>query len=408
MNLTLSFTPLAIPVAVGLALVLLIFRETAKIRFKRRYHEVFAIFLLDFAAILALTIPARMVDDPESYLSLVRLQGIFVIPLPALLYHFTLSFVSPRPRRIAKYALITAYMIVLLFLAVFSLDFRLFLTGAQRTPYGFIATSGPVEPFLISYELFFWVLSFILLFRHYLVRQSAVVKNQALYLLVGLLVVISGNWVRGAVRFLGVPVDAVSVAGLLGPVGCGVILLGFRRHGFAAIAPVAETRSPAPMKYRLREGSSYVSLESDASGSFVVLTDLIQHDHLGLCMTRSFPDAIREAYELKSTPIRWLTEAKSEYAIAPQDLLGLSLTVVNFLQNAARPVVLLHGLEYLVSINGFKPILRLIQRLNDVNAQRRGIILIPLVPGSLSESDQALLTAECIPLQTATASSASS
>jgi hypothetical protein len=84
--------------------------------------------------------------------------------------------------------------------------------------------------------------------------------------------------------------------------------------------------------------------------------------------------------------------------IPPGDLLGLSLTVKDFMGKAKKPVVMLHGVEYLTTINGFTPILRLIQGLGDENATRNGILILPLTPKSLDEREEALLATETTPM----------
>jgi len=63
---------------------------------------------------------------------------------------------------------------------------------------------------------------------------------------------------------------------------------------------------------------------------------------------------------------------------------------------------MLQGIEYLTTINGFEPNLRLIQGLRDANAEKRGILLLPVVPKSLDEKDEALLVAETSPLPSPT------
>jgi hypothetical protein len=118
-----------------------------------------------------------------------------------------------------------------------------------------------------------------------------------------------------------------------------------------------------------------------------------------LCITRTFPNEVRKTHGLETTPIRWLAEAESTDAIAPGDLLGISLMIQDFLERATKPVIMLQGLEYLVTISGFMPILRLIQRLNDVNSQKQGVILLLLQPDSLDKREPALLTVETQPLE---------
>ncbi|MBI4258750.1 MAG: DUF835 domain-containing protein, partial [Thaumarchaeota archaeon] len=57
--------------------------------------------------------------------------------------------------------------------------------------------------------------------------------------------------------------------------------------------------------------------------------------------------------------------------------------------------VILDGVEYLVSVHGFRPVLLLIKRLNKIVSEKRAILILALVPGSLNERDEATLSSEC-------------
>jgi len=172
--------------------------------------------------------------------------------------------------------------------------------------------------------------------------------------------------------------------------------LGSLKKGPYSVTPSAETAPPTVTKYSLDGGHSYLS--SDHKATFEVFSNLVRSGYSGLCISRTFPDEVRKAYGLQTTPIRWLAEADGPDAIAPGDLLGISLTVQDFLERATKPVIMLQGLEYLVTINGFMPILRLIQGLNDVNSQKQGVMLLLLQPDSLDNRELALLTVETQPL----------
>jgi hypothetical protein len=151
-----------------------------------------------------------------------------------------------------------------------------------------------------------------------------------------------------------------------------------------------------PVSYPLQEGRSY--LTHDPKAAFEGFSELVRSGHQGLMITRIFPEHVRKEYGIETTPIRWLTEETGDGAISPGDLLGLSLTIKDFLEKATRPVVMLHGIEYLTTYNGFTPILRLIQGLTDVNAAKHGILILPVLPKSLDEREEALLMSETAPL----------
>lgn len=85
-------------------------------------------------------------------------------------------------------------------------------------------------------------------------------------------------------------------------------------------------------------------------------------------------------------------------AIPPVDLLGLSIAVKEFIEKAPKPVVMLHGFEYLTTINGFAPIFRLMQGLSEQSTAKRGILILPVVADTLNKQDDALLTTETTPM----------
>ncbi|MEA2053342.1 MAG: DUF835 domain-containing protein, partial [Euryarchaeota archaeon] len=68
------------------------------------------------------------------------------------------------------------------------------------------------------------------------------------------------------------------------------------------------------------------------------------------------------------TPDIWLTRNKipEESCIGPDELVKLYKTIVNFVGQADDGVILFEAVEYLVIQNGFQPVLKFIQSLNDV------------------------------------------
>jgi len=162
---------------------------------------------------------------------------------------------------------------------------------------------------------------------------------------------------------------------------------------FRAVRPTTEPAPPAAQtRYHLQDGRSY--LVHDPTTASEAFSELVRGGREGLLITSDSPDLARMDPGLQSTSVRWLAEERREDAISPADLLGLSLTIKDFIQKANKPVVMLHGIEYLINYNGFTPILRLIQGVSEANASERGILLLPVVPRSLDEKQEALLAAE--------------
>jgi Protein of unknown function (DUF835) len=218
-------------------------------------------------------------------------------------------------------------------------------------------------------------------------------RGQTKYLVVGLIVIFIAFFVMYITRYLGEP----NFQNLIAAPGDFILLLGLRKKGFYSVTPTAETATiAAPLRYPLEDGRSY--LVHDPRAAFEAFSELVRGGREGLMITRAFPDDVRKDYSIKTTPIRWLAESKAADVIPPGDLLGQSLTVKDFMDKATKPIVMLHGLEYLTNYNGFNPVYRLIQGLTEENATKRGILILPVVPDSLNKQDEALLVSETIPM----------
>jgi hypothetical protein len=153
-----------------------------------------------------------------------------------------------------------------------------------------------------------------------------------------------------------------------------------------------------PAKFSLEDGRSY--LVQDSKKGTEAFCELAANGHESLLITDASMEDIEKEYKPRPANLRRLSDSGGIENVAPGDLLGISLAVKEFLQGSTRPVVLIHGVEYLVSYNGFSPVLRLIQGLDEANATRRGILLLCVASNSLERKQEALLTSETTPLPT--------
>ncbi len=368
-----SFNPWALSWALGAVVTLLLLLYSAKIPFKRRYHELWIMTLAARIVFQSAYFVQRASTDVNPYLPLlaeIARMGTTLAPLLSI--HFAFEFTSPQLGRIRKYSLFAAYGALFILWGAMLSNPNLLITRFIRTPLGYFnPVSGPLDLVFSSWTIILLILTVIVLFRFYVSQESPVMKTQARYLIAGYLLVLSAGVLINSTRVFpqilqygGAYLDFIQ--NLLYAPSTIVQYVGFTKYGLGPVTPVAETVSVAPEKFRLSPGAAYLTLEQEPSRAFEAFSDLIKHGHFGLCVTRSSPDVVRERYRLEKTPVRWLASLRRDDAIEPRDLLGLSLTVGQFLQAAPGSVVLLHGLEFLASVNGFKPVLQLVQRLNEV------------------------------------------
>jgi hypothetical protein len=146
-------------------------------------------------------------------------------------------------------------------------------------------------------------------------------------------------------------------------------------------------------KYELEPSECYIVLEEQRDRAFRLFEEHVQHGWQGLCITRENPRKVRELYALSNTQIFWLTDFNVRGRVT-ENLLELSLLIAGFVNVAKNPIVLLDGVEYLASRNGFEATYRFIQTKRDNIAAADGIMIIPVHPEAFPTQQLALLKGE--------------
>jgi rubrerythrin len=143
----------------------------------------------------------------------------------------------------------------------------------------------------------------------------------------------------------------------------------------------------------LKKSFTYLIPEERSEESYFLLKKMINTGMAGFCVTRTYPDKVREKYQLGATPILWLSNVAKEDTVRPKDLEKLSLSLEEFLSKRGG-VVLLDGIEYLITNNNFITVLKLIQSLRDLVAINRSILLLSVNPSTLETPQINLLRRE--------------
>ncbi len=177
----------------------------------------------------------------------------------------------------------------------------------------------------------------------------------------------------------------------------GLIAFGVREKSFLQelIVPEAEAHLLTKPTYSLDRGFTYAVLERDASEAFEIFKDSVTHGAQGLCITRRAPKAVMAEYGLERTPILWLSRVATEKnAVRPSPPEKVAMAVEHFIEVSEHSVVLLDGIEYLVSHNDFGSVLALVHDLNESVATREAILLIPFDPSAFNVREIALIRRE--------------
>ena len=156
----------------------------------------------------------------------------------------------------------------------------------------------------------------------------------------------------------------------------------------------AAPEPPATPVRDLERSFSYLVEEEKPETSYNLFISTLEKGIKGYCITRNYPAKIRSKFDLKDVPIVWLSNVGRDNAIRPKDLEKLSLSLEQFLSQPDGGIVLLDGLEYLITNNNFISVLRLIQSLRDQVAINQSILLIAVNRSTLESHQLNLLERE--------------
>ena len=166
-----------------------------------------------------------------------------------------------------------------------------------------------------------------------------------------------------------------------------------------------ERKSEGPEE--LIEGCSYLIKESSPEASYAILRYMISEEGKpGICVTRKSARVLKEKYGLdKLTLIRLGKKGGSqgmlssalgitESSISSANLTSLYERIVSYLSQNKGTVLLIDGVEYLISQNEFKSVMRFIQKLNDILEKYGAYMIITISPNSLEPTEMSMLERE--------------
>lgn len=111
----------------------------------------------------------------------------------------------------------------------------------------------------------------------------------------------------------------------------------------------------------------------------------------GLIVTRQFPKEVRTKYYLQTTPILWLSTISGKDNIDPAKLSVLTDLLVTFMEKSQNGVVLVDGIEYLVTSNDFSRVLKAIDRWTETAMSTRTRLILSLDPQAFAQTELAMM-----------------
>lgn len=164
------------------------------------------------------------------------------------------------------------------------------------------------------------------------------------------------------------------------------------KGGPAAATLSSTTRTPNS-NVVLEYGCTYAVFEEKAEKSLSLFGTALKNGLKGLCFTREFPDKLAQKHDLSGATVIWLSNMGSQNSIRPKDLEKITLQC-NEVLNSSQCIIMIDGLEYLITNNGFISVLKLLQFLRDATAVNRSLLILSINPQAIKDSEASLIRRE--------------
>ncbi len=147
----------------------------------------------------------------------------------------------------------------------------------------------------------------------------------------------------------------------------------------------------------LKGGSSYLFTENAVSKAFEAFKRLVSEARRGLVITRTHPTRVQQIHGL-DCPVMWIAKSARPtggiMSLEPTRLMKIHSTISDFINANTGAVVLLDGLEYLVTENGFAAVMKAVQLTNEEVAMSGAFLLVPIDSRTFETQQLGLLERE--------------
>ena len=153
-----------------------------------------------------------------------------------------------------------------------------------------------------------------------------------------------------------------------------------------------------------RPGNVYLVEERRPRVSYDLFDKALGSGFEGLVVTRDFPKKVAAERGLASSRMLWLTNLVGEGRVNPTAIGILMNHLRTFIEGRPKSVIMLDGLEYLVSLNTYDRMLQFMHQLRDIVITNNALLFVPVDPKTLTERELALLERNLEPVVTGTGS----
>ncbi len=130
--------------------------------------------------------------------------------------------------------------------------------------------------------------------------------------------------------------------------------------------------------------------------SYRMFISEVESGSRGLMITNLHPDQVRERYGQVKAPIMWLSGQPGQDRLDPAALTIIQHTMVDFIQKGDKSIILLDGLDYLISENQLEKVLKMIYAVHDAVVVSGSKFIVPIDPLTIDGKDLAFIEKEFV------------
>ncbi|MGC1122636.1 MAG: DUF835 domain-containing protein [Candidatus Methanofastidiosia archaeon] len=128
----------------------------------------------------------------------------------------------------------------------------------------------------------------------------------------------------------------------------------------------------------------YIVREKRPNRCYSLFTATVELGIEGFIISREHPRKIVQNHEVPAVPMYWLSRMGVENSISPENLMDLTKMVEDFCDQNGGCVILLDGLEYLITERAFDLVLEFLHELQYLMFIYNSRLIMPLHQGTLS------------------------
>jgi hypothetical protein len=156
---------------------------------------------------------------------------------------------------------------------------------------------------------------------------------------------------------------------------------------------VEESRPPAAQKAAPTFGRSVLILGSSIETAQQYINDAFEKDFHEIVYSRTEPGVLRERYHFrKNVTFFWIThKEEGDFQISVNDISKISWNLKQVISNLKKAIIFIDCIDYLVFINGFPHVLRLVNEMIDNISKLELSLVIWIDPKAIDEKELTLL-----------------